>query len=219
MCPSRTGCLSPLTGHLDLQVAMSTMQDKRFSGPVLPPGRVRRSFPEQFKADAVALVLDEGRSIASVARALGIGESNLGNWVRRARVDRGEREGLTTTELARLRREVTQLRMERDLLKQTDYAKHRAHHPPRSQGGVPRRDGLMSSCDADQESGASTTSRVRRQTGLEDRRPPWLSANGSLSRPLHRGRHALSPSWKQACGDHACLPRPCRCRCVPAWTG
>ena len=99
---------------------MSTMQESSRSGPVLAPGRTRRSFPREFKADAVALVLDEGRSIASVARALGIGESNLGNWVRQARVDRGEREGLTTSEraeLARLRREVTQLRMERDLLK------------------------------------------------------------------------------------------------------
>ena len=95
---------------------MSTMQEERFSGPVLAPGRMRRSFANEFRADAVALVLDEGRSIASVARSLGIGESNLGNWVGQARVDRGERGGLTTTEraeLARLRREVTQLRMER----------------------------------------------------------------------------------------------------------
>jgi len=99
---------------------MSTMREDSRSGPVLAPGRTRRSLPEEFKADAVSLVLDEGRSIASAARALGIGESNLGNWVRRARVDRGEREGLTTTEraeLARLRRENAQLRMERDLLK------------------------------------------------------------------------------------------------------
>ena len=99
---------------------MSTMRETSGSEPVLAPGRTRRSFPREFKADAVALVLDEGRSIASVARALGIGESNLGNWVRQARVDRGEREGLTTTEraeLARLRRENAQLRMERDLLK------------------------------------------------------------------------------------------------------
>ena len=45
---------------------MSTMQEERFLGPVLPPGRVRRSFPREFKADAVALVLDEGRTVASV---------------------------------------------------------------------------------------------------------------------------------------------------------
>ena len=51
---------------------MSTMQEERVSGPVLPPGRVRRSSPREFKADAVALVPDEGRSTASVARSLGI---------------------------------------------------------------------------------------------------------------------------------------------------
>jgi transposase len=82
--------------------------------------RSRRSFTSEFKADAVALVIDEGRSIADVARSLGIGEQTLGNWVRQARIDRGERAGLTTNErveLAELRREVARLRMERELLK------------------------------------------------------------------------------------------------------
>jgi len=82
--------------------------------------RRRRSFSEEFKRDAVALVLEEDRSIADVARSLGIGETNLGNWVRQARIDRGEREGLTTSEraeLVELRREVSRLRMERELLK------------------------------------------------------------------------------------------------------
>ena len=99
---------------------MSAMREQSRSGPVLAPGRIRRSFLEEFKADAVALDLDEGPSIASMARGLGIGESSLGYWVRRARVDRGEREGLTTgerAELAKLRRENVQLPMERDLLK------------------------------------------------------------------------------------------------------
>ena len=99
---------------------MSTMTEEQCSGPVLGPGRSRRSFSREFKADAVALVLDEGRSIASVARSLGIGATNLGNWVRQARIGRGEREGLTSgerAELAQLRRENAQLRMERDLLK------------------------------------------------------------------------------------------------------
>lgn len=91
---------------------MPTMTEEQCSGPVLGPGRSRRSFPKEFKADAVALVLDEGRSIASVARSLGIGATHLGNWVRQARVDRGEREGLTSGErakLARVRRENAQL--------------------------------------------------------------------------------------------------------------
>lgn len=82
--------------------------------------RSRRSFTEEFKRDAVALVLDEGRRVSDVAQSLGIGEGTLGNWVRQARVDRGERAGVSTTErseLVELRRENARLRMERDLLK------------------------------------------------------------------------------------------------------
>ena len=47
-----------------------------------PPGRIRRCFTKEFKADAVALVLDGDEPVAHLARDLGIGESNLGNWVR-----------------------------------------------------------------------------------------------------------------------------------------
>ncbi len=82
--------------------------------------RSRRSFTDEFKRDAVALVIDEGRKVIDVARSLGVGEGTLGNWVRQARVDRGERAGVTTsekTELAELRKENARLRMERDLLK------------------------------------------------------------------------------------------------------
>ena len=95
---------------------MSVMQEHA------PPGRVRtrRRFSKEFKADAVALVLDGDRSVALVARDLGIGETNLGNWVRQARIDRGDRPGLRTSEraeLVELRREVRKLRVERELLK------------------------------------------------------------------------------------------------------
>ena len=82
--------------------------------------RSRRLFTDEFKRDAVALVIDEDRKVIDVARSLGVGEGTLGNWVRQARVDRGERAGVTTserTELAELRRENARLRMERDLLK------------------------------------------------------------------------------------------------------
>jgi transposase len=57
------------------------------------PVRTRRSFTDEFKRDAVALVIDEGRRVIDVAGALGVGEGTLGNWVRQARVDRGERAG------------------------------------------------------------------------------------------------------------------------------
>ena len=114
--PSRQGSLSIplLAGHLDWEVSMSLMERDR------PPGRTRRRFTKEFKADAVALVLDGDRPVAHVERDLGIGESNSGNWVRQARVDRGVRPGLTTeerSELVRLRRENSKLRMERELLK------------------------------------------------------------------------------------------------------
>ncbi len=84
------------------------------------PQRRRVRYPKEFRRDAAALVIDQRRTIADVARELGVVEQTLGNWVRQERVDRGERDG-TSTELreenARLRREVKRLQIERDLLK------------------------------------------------------------------------------------------------------
>jgi transposase len=83
--------------------------------------RPRRSFTDEFKAGAVRLVLDEGKSVAQVARDLDLHESTLGLWVQQARADRTKgKTGLTTeerAELARLRKENRELRMERDILK------------------------------------------------------------------------------------------------------
>jgi transposase len=86
------------------------------------PQRTRRGFTKEFKRDAVELVCSTGRPIAEIARELGIYDSTLGNWVRQDRIDRGQREGTTTQERARLRQleaENARLRMERDLLKRT----------------------------------------------------------------------------------------------------
>lgn len=84
--------------------------------------RQRRVFSEEFKAGAVRLVLDEGKSAGSVARDLDLTESALRSWVEHARADRtkGKSGGLTTAEreeLVRLRKEVRTLRVERDVLK------------------------------------------------------------------------------------------------------
>jgi len=84
--------------------------------------RSRRQFTAEFKRDAVDLVRTTGRPIAEVARELGIYDSTLGNWVKQDRIDRGEQEGLTSDERARLgelERDNARLRMERDLLKRT----------------------------------------------------------------------------------------------------
>ena len=85
-------------------------------------GRRRGRYPKEFRRDAAALVIDQHRTIADVARELDVVEQTLGNWVRQERIDRGEREGTTTEvreENARLRREVKRLTMERDLLKRS----------------------------------------------------------------------------------------------------
>lgn len=83
--------------------------------------RARRSFTDEFKAGAVGLVLDEGKTVAQVARDLDLTASALATWVEHSRADRSKgKTGLTTAEreeLARLRKENRQLRMERDLLK------------------------------------------------------------------------------------------------------
>jgi transposase-like protein len=87
--------------------------------------RTRRKFSAEFKRDAVELVLTGGKTVAEAARDLGIYDSTLGNWVKQARIDRGQQEGLSTEERARMReleQENTKLRMERHLLK-------RAHEP------------------------------------------------------------------------------------------
>lgn len=84
--------------------------------------RPRRRFTPEFKRDAVELVLSTGRPIAEVAKELDLYDSTLGNWVRQERIDRGEREGMTSGDQARLReleRENAELRMERDLLKRS----------------------------------------------------------------------------------------------------
>lgn len=51
-------------------------------------GRSSSKYPLNFQRDAVAMVLDEGRSIADAARSLGVVEGALGNWVVKAREQR-----------------------------------------------------------------------------------------------------------------------------------
>ena len=86
-----------------------------------PARRVRRRLSDEFKEQTVRLVLDEGKSVTAVARELDLVASAVGLWVKHARADRTKgKTGLTTEEreeLARLRKENRELRMERDILK------------------------------------------------------------------------------------------------------
>ncbi|MGH9030080.1 MAG: transposase [Acidimicrobiales bacterium] len=87
-----------------------------------PRERRRGRYPKEFRRDAAALVIDQRRTIAEVARELGVVEQTLGNWVRQERIDRGMREGTSSEDKARigeLEGQVKRLSTERDLLKRS----------------------------------------------------------------------------------------------------
>ena len=81
--------------------------------------RKRRIYTDEFKAEAVKLVTEQGDSVAVAARNLGVSANSLRNWKQKLETA-DEDESMTEDErmeLARLRKEVRRLRMERDILK------------------------------------------------------------------------------------------------------
>ncbi len=85
-------------------------------------GRPSR-FPPEFRREAVELVESSDRSITEVAESLGISPTTLGNWMRAhrdAEARAADPDGLTESEreeLKRLRRENTDLRIDREVLR------------------------------------------------------------------------------------------------------
>ena len=82
----------------------------------------RRQFTTEQKAEAVHIVEQSGKPIAQIATEMGLTESALRNWVKQAQIDQAKApNGALTTEerqeLAKLRRDVKRLQMERDFLK------------------------------------------------------------------------------------------------------
>jgi transposase len=90
--------------------------DTRISCPILGEremGATRRRFTAEYKEQAVAFVIDGGRSVAEVARNIGVHEMTLGKWVKQAKDEAGHSQPPDTVldeseqvELVRLRGEV-----------------------------------------------------------------------------------------------------------------
>jgi transposase-like protein len=81
-----------------------------------------KRYSQEFKAEAVRLILEENMTQAQVSRDLGVSETSIGRWLAQAEIDagRGPAGALTTeerAELRELRRENRRLRMEREILK------------------------------------------------------------------------------------------------------
>jgi transposase len=93
-------------------------------------GQGRRHFTDEFKQEAIALLVSSGRPLSQIANELGISPSMLRNW----RNGSGGHAGSAlrpipasaphsvpdpAAEISRLRRENDRLRLERDILKKT----------------------------------------------------------------------------------------------------
>lgn len=84
--------------------------------------QARRRYSEEFKREAVRLVTEEGYAQQQVARNLGIDRSLVGRWRRELAEGSGPAAktvagGGESEDVSRLRAELRQLRMERDILK------------------------------------------------------------------------------------------------------
>ena len=82
----------------------------------------RKKYDREVREGAVRIVEETNKPITQVARDLGVNEGTLGDWVQRARAAReghGELSKDDYEELKRLRAEVAELRMERDVLKRS----------------------------------------------------------------------------------------------------
>ena len=83
----------------------------------------RRVYSEEFKLDAIRLIVEEKRGVAEVARTLGVNEGLLHRWKQAwqrhastAFPGRGRQLGVEG-EVAQLRRDLARARQERDILK------------------------------------------------------------------------------------------------------
>ena len=79
-----------------------------------------KKFDDEFKENAVKLVLEEKMTIAKASEDLGLGHSTLNKWLadyRKGKLIKSEKQKEEDAELKRLRKENRILKQERDILK------------------------------------------------------------------------------------------------------
>ena len=84
--------------------------------------RKRRNFTSEQRAAAVRIVETSGKPIAQIAREMDLSVTALRNWVAQSKIDKtkdpnGPLTSDERAELARLRRDLKRVTMERDFLK------------------------------------------------------------------------------------------------------
>jgi transposase len=98
----------------------------------------QKHYPPEYKRRIVELVRS-GRKAADVAREFKLPTATISRWLAQSKVDAGERDGLTTdekAELGRLRREVAELREEKEILKKfAAWSAQEANWTPRKRSG------------------------------------------------------------------------------------
>lgn len=86
-------------------------------------GRSRRKYSREFKLEAVMLVVEQGRTVGDVAESLGVNRGVLQRWKSQLKTEGAlafpgnGRPNAADEEVRRLRKELAQVRQERDILK------------------------------------------------------------------------------------------------------
>ena len=80
----------------------------------------RKKYTPEYRREAANLVIESQRPIAHVAREIGVAPGLLGRWVKDEKQRRGSSDGMSETDLraevARLRRELAEARLDNEFL-------------------------------------------------------------------------------------------------------
>ena len=81
--------------------------------------RTYKRYPKEFKEEVVSLVLDQGYSVAKAAESVGVKASLVYSWKEKIESEKAMQslDSSERDELKRLRKEMKELRLEKEILK------------------------------------------------------------------------------------------------------